>query len=66
MAAELGIDRVEFRRRNLITEAEMPYPLATVEPLAIETETDTATIAMTLERCLAEIDWARSRRCRAS
>ena len=27
-ARELGIDRVEFRRRNLISEAEMPWPLA--------------------------------------
>ena len=30
-AAELGIDRVEFRRRNLISEAEMPWHLATVD-----------------------------------
>ncbi len=28
VAADLGIDRVEFRRRNLIREADMPYPLA--------------------------------------
>ena len=27
-ARDLGIDRVEFRRRNLIAEAEMPYALA--------------------------------------
>ena len=25
VAADLGIDRVEFRRRNLIAEADMPY-----------------------------------------
>ena len=30
-AKDLGIDRVEFRRRNLIAEADMPYPLATVD-----------------------------------
>src|SRR4029450_7606889 len=46
-AAELGLDRVEFRRRNLLAEAEMPYRLATVEPLAIETETDSGDYAMT-------------------
>src|SRR5499426_1136789 len=57
-AAELGLDRVEFRRRNLIAEAEMPYRLATVEPLAIETETDSGDYASTLARCLAEIDWS--------
>jgi len=55
--AELGIDRVEFRRRNLIAEAEMPYALATVEPLNIKTETDSGDYRMTLDRCLAEIDW---------
>ena len=36
-AGELGIDRVEFRRRNLIAEAEMPYASPTVEPLDIRT-----------------------------
>ena len=35
-ARELGIDRVEFRRRNLVSEAEMPWQLATVMPLDIE------------------------------
>jgi carbon-monoxide dehydrogenase large subunit len=57
-AAELGIDRVEFRRRNLIAEAEMPYALATVAPLNIKTETDSGDYRMTLDRCLAEIDWS--------
>src|SRR5215470_14511929 len=57
-SAELGLDRVEFRRRNLLAEAEMPYRLATVEPLAIETETDSGDYGSTLARCLAEIDWS--------
>jgi aerobic carbon-monoxide dehydrogenase large subunit len=56
-AGELGLDRVEFRRRNLIAEAEMPYRLATVEPLHIGTETDSGDYAITLARCLEEIDW---------
>ncbi len=56
-AAELGLDPVEFRRRNLIAEAEMPHRLATVEPLGIESETDSGDYAMTLARCLEEIDW---------
>ena len=30
IAAELHIDRVELRRRNLIASSEMPYELATV------------------------------------
>ena len=57
-ADDLGIDRVELRRRNLIPESAMPYRLATVEPLHIETETDSGDYAATLERCLKEIDWA--------
>jgi carbon-monoxide dehydrogenase large subunit len=57
VARDLGLDPVEFRRRNLITEAQMPYALATVEPLKIATETDTGDYRITLDRCLAEIDW---------
>jgi carbon-monoxide dehydrogenase large subunit len=57
-AADLGLDRVEFRRRNLVAAAEMPYRLATVEPLAIESETDSGDYANTLARCLKEIDWS--------
>jgi aerobic carbon-monoxide dehydrogenase large subunit len=56
-AGELGIDRVEFRHRNLISEAEMPYRLATVEPLHIASETDSGDYRSTLDRCLKEIDW---------
>ena len=56
-AADLGLDRVAFRRRNLIAEAEMPYRLATVAPLNIGTETDSGDYGATLARCLEEIDW---------
>jgi carbon-monoxide dehydrogenase large subunit len=56
-ADELRMDRVELRRRNLISEAEMPYRLATVEPLGIASETDSGDYRTTLERCLEEIDW---------
>ena len=57
-ADDLGIDRVELRRRNLIPESAQPYRLATVEPLHVETETDSGDYAATLERCLREFDWA--------
>jgi carbon-monoxide dehydrogenase large subunit len=36
----------------------MPYRLATVMPLNNETETDSGDYAATLDRCLAEFDWA--------
>jgi carbon-monoxide dehydrogenase large subunit len=58
VAQDLGLDRVDFRRHNLVSESEMPYPLATVAPLASATECDSGDYAMTLERCLSEIDWA--------
>jgi aerobic carbon-monoxide dehydrogenase large subunit len=58
VAAELGIDRVEFRRRNLIAESEMPYPLATVQVLDIVTECDSGDYQVTLDRCLDEFKWA--------
>jgi carbon-monoxide dehydrogenase large subunit len=58
VADDLGLDRVELRRRNLIPESAMPYRLATVMPLNNETETDSGDYAATLDRCLAEFDWA--------
>ena len=57
-AADLGIDRVEFRRRNLIAEADMPYALATVLELDIESECDSGDYQATLDRCLGDFKWA--------
>jgi carbon-monoxide dehydrogenase large subunit len=57
-ARELGVDPVAFRRRNLIGEAEMPYPLAKILVLDIETECDSGDYAMTFDRCLEEFGWA--------
>jgi carbon-monoxide dehydrogenase large subunit len=56
-ARELRIDAVAFRRHNLISEAEMPYPLAKILVLDIETECDSGDYGRTLDRCLAEIGW---------
>jgi aerobic carbon-monoxide dehydrogenase large subunit len=57
-ARDLGIDAVAFRRHNLISEADMPYPLAKILVLDIETECDSGDYQSTLDRCLAEIGWA--------
>jgi carbon-monoxide dehydrogenase large subunit len=57
-AGDLGIDRVAFRRRNLIGESEMPYALAKVVELDLDTATDSGDYRRTFERCLAEIGWA--------
>ena len=56
-AAELGIDRVEFRRRNLIREAELPYSTGKLVPYEAESAFDTGDYHATFERCLAEILW---------
>jgi carbon-monoxide dehydrogenase large subunit len=61
-ARDLGLDRVAFRRRNLIGDAEMPYPLPTVLRPKIETECDSGDYQATLDRCLTEIGWADKQR----
>jgi len=57
VADDLGIDRVELRRRNLITAAEQPYPIATIQPTNAAEEYDSGDYRTTLERVLKEIDW---------
>jgi carbon-monoxide dehydrogenase large subunit len=58
-ARDLGIDQVEFRRRNLVREAEMPYAVATIAPFESKDELDSGDYQVTLERCLAEIGWGK-------
>jgi carbon-monoxide dehydrogenase large subunit len=58
VAQDLGLDRVEFRRRNLVSREEMPYRIATIRPYDKEEELDSGDYHATLERCLAEIGWA--------
>ena len=57
VAADLGLDRVEFRRRNLVRAHEIPWKLATVQPFGGETSTDSGDYEAALQRCLAEFDW---------
>src|SRR5262249_7869724 len=58
VAKDLGLDRVAFRRRNLVARQEMPYRIATIRPFDKEEELDSGDYHATLERCLAEIGWA--------
>lgn len=55
---DLGIDPVEFRRRNLVTEGEMPYALAKVSPPEKVEELDSGNHHTTFLRCLQEFGWA--------
>jgi carbon-monoxide dehydrogenase large subunit len=57
-AKDLGIDPVEFRRRNLVSEEEMPYQLADIQPVPVEEKLDSGDNLMILDRCLEEFGWA--------
>src|SRR6204780_1586434 len=57
-ARDLGIDQIEFRRRNLVRESEMPYTVASIAPFEHKDELDSGDYQVTLDRCLAEIGWA--------
>jgi carbon-monoxide dehydrogenase large subunit len=59
-AADLGLDRLDIRRRNLIALHEMPYPLADVEPNDGfgTTACDSGDYTTTFDRCVAEARWA--------
>jgi carbon-monoxide dehydrogenase large subunit len=57
VAGDIGIDRVEFRRRNLLTAAEMPYSVATITPYEHKDAFDSGEYRLTLDRCLEEFGW---------
>ncbi|MBX9776848.1 MAG: xanthine dehydrogenase family protein molybdopterin-binding subunit [Xanthobacteraceae bacterium] len=57
VAQDLGIDRVAFRRKNLVAHSEMPYRLAGIAPYPHEDELDSGDYQETLDRCLMEIRW---------
>ena len=66
VAQDLGLDRVEFRRRNLVSQREMPYQIATITPFESKDEFDSGDYHDTLDRCLDEIKWTESRSSQAS
>jgi aerobic carbon-monoxide dehydrogenase large subunit len=57
VARDLGIDPLEFRRRNLISRDEMPYSLATITPVEKHEALDNGDYHACLDRCLAEFRW---------
>ena len=56
IAHQLGIDRIEVRRRNTISAAEMPYPRP-LEALGEEIHYDTGDYIGLLDKLFAKIDW---------
>lgn len=59
-AAGLGVDRLEIRRRNLLTHEEMPYSLATVLPSdgRADTQCDSGDYRVCFDACVQEANWA--------
>ena len=57
VADDLGLDRVEFRRRNLVRSTDMPWALPVVMPWGGGSECDSGNYASTLDRALLEFDW---------
>jgi carbon-monoxide dehydrogenase large subunit len=57
VAGDLGLDPVEFRRKNLIKEAELPFHTGKLVPYEPETDFDTGDYHVTFERAVAEIGW---------
>jgi aerobic carbon-monoxide dehydrogenase large subunit len=64
VAADLEIDRVEFRRRNLIPASAMPHPFPTITPFESKDEVDSGDYSVSLDRCLAEFGWAEKEKLR--
>jgi len=56
-AKDLRIDPVAFRRKNLITEAELPYSIGRLVPYETETAFDTGDYHAAFDRCLKEFGW---------
>ena len=56
LAARLGIDRVEFRRRNLIAKSEMPFARG-LDTLGTELKYDSGDYAGLLDKALAAAGW---------
>jgi carbon-monoxide dehydrogenase large subunit len=56
-ARDLKIDPVEFRRKNLISKAELPYSIGRLVPYETETSYDTGDYHAGLDKCLEAFGW---------
>jgi aerobic carbon-monoxide dehydrogenase large subunit len=56
IAAKVGVDRVEIRRRNLIAKSAMPYTLG-LDTLGTHITYDSGDYARLLDRALTEVKW---------
>jgi aerobic carbon-monoxide dehydrogenase large subunit len=58
VAKDLNIDRVELRRKNLVADSQMPYPLASITPFDSSTELDSGDYHAVFDMCMKEFNWA--------
>jgi CO/xanthine dehydrogenase Mo-binding subunit len=56
IAAKLGLDRIEVRRRNLIPASEMPFARG-LSALGTDVVLDSGDYALLLDKALAQIGW---------
>jgi CO/xanthine dehydrogenase Mo-binding subunit len=61
VAAKLGLDRIEVRRRNLIPATEMPFTRG-LSALGTDVVLDSGDYALLLDKALAQIEWDRLQR----
>ena len=57
VAKDLKMDRLEIRRKNLVADAQMPYPLASITPYDSSTELDSGDYHHVFDLCVKEFDW---------
>jgi aerobic carbon-monoxide dehydrogenase large subunit len=57
VARDLGLDPMEFRRKNLIATAELPFATGKLVPYEGETDFDSGDYHAAFERALAELGW---------
>ena len=62
IAAKLGIDGIELRRRNLIPAAAMPFTIAFDQAGVEALDLDSGDYALLLDKALAAFDWDRIQR----
>ena len=58
VARDFGIDALEFRRRNLITQAELPYDIGQLVPYEGPTSYECGDYLAVLQDCAKAIGWA--------
>jgi len=61
VARDLGLDPMEFRRKNLISEAELPFASGKLVPYEPETDFDTGDYHATFNRAVSEIGWEKNK-----